>query len=195
MHRPRRVGIRGSLRQNKRLAVLGVIAGAVGLGWLLARGGVDLGVLRSPGGWPGPPAGEVCRVEQVLDGDSLRVRCASGPAEVRLHCIDAPERDQVPWAKQSRRHLRELASTEVRLVELERDRFGRLVAEVYGSGAQRPLLNLEQVRSGHAAVYRRYCADPRYERAEREAQKAGRGIWSRPGEHQTPWVFRQRKRP
>lgn len=134
-------------------------------------------------------------MERVLDGDSLRVRCASGAAEVRLHCIDAPERDQVPWAKQSRRHLRGLASTEVRLVELERDRFGRLVAEVYGTGSERPLLNLEQVRSGHAAVYRRYCADRRYERAEREARQAGRGIWSRPGEHQTPWLFRQRKRP
>ena len=58
-------------------------------------------------------------MERVLDGDSLRVRCASGAAEVRLHCIDAPERDQVPWAKQSRRHLRGLASTEVRLVELD----------------------------------------------------------------------------
>lgn len=195
MHRPRRVATRGALGQTKRWAIFGVIACAVGLGWVLARGGVDLGVLRSLGGSPAQPAGEVCRVERVLDGDSLRVRCASGPAEVRLHCIDAPERDQVPWAKQSRRHLRGLASTEVRLVELERDRFGRLVAEVYGTGAERPLLNLEQVRSGHAAIYRRYCVDPRYERAEEEARQAGRGIWSGPGEHQTPWLFRQRKRP
>lgn len=195
MHRSRRVATRGARRRTKRWAILGVVAGAVGLGWVLARGGVDLGVLRSLGGWLAQPASEACRVERVLDGDSLRVRCASGPAEVRLHCIDAPERDQVPWAKQSRRHLRGLVSTDVRLVELERDRFGRLVAEVYGTGAERPLLNLEQVRSGHAAVYRRYCADRRYERAEREARQAERGIWSRPGEHQTPWLFRQRKRP
>ena len=110
---------------------------------------------------------------------------------MRLHCIDAPERDQVPWAKRSRRHLRELASDEVRIIELERDRFGRLVADVYGTGPERPLINLEQVRDGHAAVYRRYCADPRFERAEGEALAAGRGIWSRPGDHQTPWSYRR----
>lgn len=161
---------------------------AAGVAWVLQQGAADLSAM----GWMAVSPGDVCRVERVLDGDSLRLLCASGSVEVRLHCIDAPERDQVPWAKQSRRHLRVLASEQVELVELERDRFGRLVAEVYGSGRDRPLLNLEQVISGNAAVYHRYCDDPRYERAEREAQEAGRGIWSRPGEHQTPWTYRRR---
>lgn len=162
---------------------------AAGVAWLLQQGAGDLSAM----GWLAGSPGDVCRVERVLDGDSLRLLCASGSVEVRLHCIDAPERDQVPWAKQSRRHLRGLASNQVELVELERDRFGRLVAEVYGRGSDRRLLNLEQVISGNAAVYHRYCDDPSYERAEREAREAGRGIWSRPGEHQTPWTYRRRQ--
>jgi len=166
--------------------VLGV---AAGLAWVLQQGAVDL----LAAGWLARSPSETCRVERVLDGDSLRVLCADGPLEVRLHCIDAPEREQVPWAKQSRRHLRELASGQVDLVEIEKDRYGRRVAEIYGTGPGRPLLNLEQVRGGHAAVYRRYCDDPRYERAEREAREAGRGIWSRPGEQQTPWKHRWRQ--
>lgn len=167
------------------LLVVGV---AAGVAWVLQQGAADL----LAAGSLARPSGETCRVERVRDGDSLRVLCAGGPLEVRLHCIDAPEREQVPWAKQSRRRLRELASSQVNLVELETDRFGRRVAEVYGTGPGRPLLNLEQVRSGNAAVYRRYCDDPRYERAEREAREAGRGIWSHPGDQRTPWLFRRR---
>jgi endonuclease YncB( thermonuclease family) len=143
-------------------------------------------------GWLPTPKGETCRVARVLDGDSLRVLCAEGPVEVRLHCIDAPERGQVPWSRQSRRNLRVLAGGQVEVREVELDRFGRRVAEVYGTAPNRPLLNLEQVRSGNAAVYRRYCSDSRYERAERQAREAGLGIWSRPGGHQTPWTYRHR---
>ncbi len=51
-------------------------------------------------------------------------------------------------------------------------------------------LNLTLVEAGQAAVYRRYCADPRYLRAE--ASAAGLGIWSTPGDHQRPWEWRRR---
>jgi endonuclease YncB( thermonuclease family) len=166
---------------------LGILAAGA---WILNRGGLNLPNLD----WPARPRGEVCQVDRVFDGDSLRVLCSDGPVEVRLHCIDAPERDQVPWAKRSRRHLREAASRAVELVPVDKDRFGRLVAEVYGVAPARPLLNLEQVAGGHAAVYRRYCNDPRYEDAEREAREAKRGIWSRPGDQQTPWLFRAQQR-
>jgi len=167
--------------------VLGILVAGT---WILNRGGLHLPELD----WPVRPRGEICQVDRVFDGDSLRVLCGDVPVEVRLHCIDAPERDQVPWAKQSRRQLREAASRAVELVGLDQDRFGRLVAEVYGVAPERPLLNLEQVAGGHAAVYRRYCDDPRYEDAERLAREAQRGIWSRPGDQQTPWLFRAQQR-
>ena len=167
--------------------VLGILVAGT---WILNRGGLHLPALD----WPAGPRGEICQVDRVFDGDSLRVLCRDGPVEVRLHCIDAPERDQVPWAKQSRRHLREVASKAVELVPIDKDRYGRLVAEVYGVAPERPLLNLEQVAGGHAAVYRRYCDDPQYDDAERLAREAERGIWSRPGDQQTPWLFRAQQR-
>jgi endonuclease YncB( thermonuclease family) len=80
----------------------------------------------------------------------------------------------------------------VEIETVDTDRFGRIVAEVFTIGPDRRFLNLEQVQSGHAAVYNRYCSDPDFTRAEQAARKAGLGIWSRPGEQQTPWVFRHR---
>jgi endonuclease YncB( thermonuclease family) len=185
--RPGRIAGRRSPRPWLVFITLGILVTGA---WLLKRNALHLPKLD----WPARPRGEICQVDRVFDGDSLRVLCGDGPVEVRLHCIDAPERDQVPWAKQSRRHLREAASRAVELVPVDKDRFGRLVAEVYGVAPERPLLNLEQVAGGHAAVYRRYCDDPRYEDAEREAREAERGIWSRPGDQQTPWLFRAQHR-
>src|SRR5919106_2771752 len=54
-----------------------------------------------------------CRVLNVHDGDTLRVRCGLGSdrqrqIKVRLYCIDTPELAQVAWGKISRDHLRRL---------------------------------------------------------------------------------------
>ena len=40
----------------------------------------------------------------VADGDTLDVRLESGMLRVRLHGVDAPERDQ-PWGKAAKRAL------------------------------------------------------------------------------------------
>jgi len=167
------------------LAALGLASAAL---WWAGREGPDL----FAGGWLAGPPDRVCRLDKVLDGDSLVLTCDGESVEVRLHCIDAPEREQVPYAKQSRRHLREIAPMDLELREIELDRFGRTVGEVYSTGPERLMLNLEQVARGQAAVFARFCDDPRFFRAEREAREAGIGIWTRPGEQQTPWLFRHR---
>lgn len=138
------------------------------------------------------PPGRICILDQVLDGDSLRLTCNGESVEVRLHCIDAPEHGQGRWGQQSLRHLRAIMPGQVEVWAVDVDRFGRTVADVYTIGPDRRLLNLAQVESGNAAVYERYCSDPAYARAERAARQAGLGIWARPGEQQTPWVFRHR---
>jgi len=143
-------------------------------------------------GSPALPPSRICTLDQVLDGDSMRLTCKGQSVEVRLHCIDAPEYEQAPWGKASRRHLREITPRRVELKTLEIDQFGRTVGEVYTTGTNRRLLNLEQVADGQAAVYEHYCSDPAFTRAERRARKAGLGIWSKPGAQQTPWVFRHR---
>jgi endonuclease YncB( thermonuclease family) len=165
--------------------------------------GLALALAAAVGAWlmdlavPGRTAGETrrsCALEKVLDGDSLILACGGESVEVRLHCIDAPEHGQVPWDRRSRRHLRELAAGDLVLVERDLDRYGRIVGDLYGAGSGRSLINLEQVSSGNAAVYRRYCDDPRFDRAEAQARRAGLGIWAVPGEQQTPWVYRHRER-
>jgi endonuclease YncB( thermonuclease family) len=157
--------------------------------WLAVdRGPALIASHRSAGG-----AGRICELGRVLDGDSLRLSCDGEAIEVRLHCIDAPERQQRPWGGRARSHLRRIVPPRVEMEPVEIDRFGRTVARVYSTGPERRMLNLEQVRGGYAAVYDRYCDEDRFLRAEREARRKGLGIWSAPGPQQTPWTFRHRK--
>ena len=167
----------------RRLGVLALVLCGVGSQWPTASWARE---------WSASAQPLSCTLLRVLDGDSLELRCNDQTLEVRLHCIDAPEWGQTPWGKRSLRHLEAITPRRVELEGLETDRFGRTVGEVYGTGPGRPLLNLEQVASGQAAVYRHYCEDPRFDRAEQAARKAGLGIWSRLGEQQTPWEFRHR---
>jgi endonuclease YncB( thermonuclease family) len=130
-----------------------------------------------------------CIVEAIHDGDTMRLTCAGGRVKVRLHCIDAPELRQRPWGRESREHLRAIATKRVILIAKERDRYRRIVGEVLKAEG-RESLNLQQVRSGHAAVYYRYCSDPWYYFAQQAAKAEHAGVWARPGEHQAPWRTR-----
>jgi endonuclease YncB( thermonuclease family) len=165
-----------------------LIALAVTGAWVFERWGPGL----IPVDWSFAASGRLCGLEQVLDGDSLRLTCGGKSVEVRLHCIDAPEKGQTPWGERSRAHLKRIAEDRVEMRAVETDRFGRTVAEVYNATGERLSLNLEQVEQGNAAVYTRFCEDSRFFRAERKARAAGIGIWGKRGEHQTPWTFRHR---
>ncbi len=154
--------------------------------WAVERWGSGLNPLH----WSFGADGRNCQLVAVVDGDSLRLNCQGKTVAVRLHCIDAPEKQQKPWGNRSREALKALAPQQLELVAIEKDRYGRTVGDVYTADAAHVLLNLEQVKTGNAAVYVQYCEDKRFFRAERDARKAKLGIWSRKGEHQTPWTFR-----
>ena len=128
-----------------------------------------------------------CTVSSTYDGDTMRVQCDGKQMKVRLHCIDAPEMGQMPWGRESRDYLRGLAprGASIQLRGNDKDKYGRLIGEVYLDGKN---LNLAMVRAGQAAVYRQYCEDWKYH----EAEKAGAGIWSKPGSQQRPWSWRQK---
>jgi endonuclease YncB( thermonuclease family) len=175
--------------RGRRSAVSGLLIALVVAGaWVIERWGPGL----IPVDWSFAESGRLCAVDQVLDGDSLRLICGGKSVEVRLYCIDAPEKDQKPWGNRSRAHLKRIAAARVELRAVETDRFGRTVAEVYNATDERLSLNLEQVKQGQAAVYPRYCEESRFFRAERGARAADLGIWGTRGEHQTPWTFRHR---
>jgi len=137
----------------------------------------------------GPTRRDRARVVRVTDGDTLKVRLRGGAEEyVRLLGIDTPEvhgRTECGGAEASRAMTR-LApvGSSVVLVsdpsQAGRDRYDRLLRYVQRLGKD---VGRAQVASGRAQVYV-YRNDPfdrtgSYQRAERRAQRANRGSWSR----------------
>ncbi|BCL39717.1 thermonuclease family protein [Nostoc sp. MS1] len=101
-------------------------------------------------------------VVSVGDGDTLRVRNQQGQTiTIRLGCVDAPEMKQTPWGQQSRTRLSQLlpVGQSVQVRQIERDKYKRLVAEVFVNNRS---VNLTMVQEGQAVVYRQYlqgCAN------------------------------------
>ncbi len=145
---------------------------------------------RLLGLWPEFPPRElapgVYSVREVIDGDTLRL---TNGARIRFIGVDAPELRgpdglPEPFAVEATEFVRGVVAThggEVRL-EFDRvlqDRYGRFLAYVYAGDL---FINEELVRQGLARArlefdYSSYMK-ARFREAEREAQKATRGIWS-----------------
>lgn len=132
-----------------------------------------------------------CRINSVHDGDTMRLTCDDQKIKVRLYCIDTPELAQRPWGIESRDYLRSQVGEKVDLIEHGKDRYGRILAEVFSDGKN---LNLVLVRTGNAAVYTKYCKLDAYYQAEQQAKRDQIGIWSKPGLHQMPWAWRKKNR-
>ena len=138
-----------------------------------------------------PGAASDCRVLAVNDGDTVTLSCQEAGlrrVRVRVWGIDAPEIGQRPWGELAQQRLRELASDRVTLQPVDKDDYGRLVGRLHRGNED---LGLTLVREGYARVYRRFNESPVYRQAEREARSQRRGVWSRPGDQQTPWRWRR----
>lgn len=138
-----------------------------------------------------PGAAGECQVLAVNDGDTVTLSCAEAGlrrVRVRLWGIDAPEIGQRPWGELAKQRLKELASDRVALEFVDKDDYGRLVGRLHRGGED---LGLTLVREGYARVYRRFNGWPVYRQAEHEAREQRRGLWSRPGNQQTPWRWRR----
>ena len=135
-----------------------------------------------------------CTVNSIYDGDTMRLTCNGKKMKVRLYCIDAPEMKQRPWGKESRDYLRAITPKQVRVVEHGKDRYGRIIGEVWTNDGDevQENLNLAMVWAGRAAVYGRYCGKRSYFEAQKQVKRLGSGIWEKPGLHQMPWEFRHR---
>jgi micrococcal nuclease len=136
------------------------------------------------------------KIISVGDGDTLAVQSPSGKVTIRLACIDAPERAQAPMGAASTQYLKSLVpvNSNVRIREIENDKYGRKVAEVF-SGTDS--INLRMVKAGHAAVYRQYLSGcnqtkQQFLDAENSAKKSRLGIWGQSC-MTMPWDFRRGK--
>lgn len=133
-------------------------------------------------------------VVSIGDGDTIRVKQQNQTITVRLGCIDAPELAQKPWGERSKYRLGQFlpAGQTVRLRAIERDKYGRTVAEVFRGDRS---INLQMVREGYAVVYQQYlggCAATRnqYLQAEQGAKQNQLAFWSQ-NNAVMPWVFRR----
>ncbi len=140
---------------------------------------------------------ELPQVVSIGDGDTLRVRQGGQVITVRLGCIDAPETTQTPWGQQSGNRLKQLLLTgqAVQLRKIERDRYGRTVAELYLGNQS---VNLMMVKEGQAVVYTQYlsgCSETKdqYLAAEAQAKAQRLGFWNQDNPVM-PWDYRRGKR-
>ncbi len=135
-----------------------------------------------------------CSLKRVGDGDSVNLSCTGQAVKVRLYCIDAPEMGQRPWGDQAKAYLKAMLPEQLLIRPIEKDRYGRTVAELFSTGEDRQNYNLAMIMAGQARVYRRYCKLDEYIEREQQARSYQVGIWSKPGLHQQPWKWR-RKHP
>jgi endonuclease YncB( thermonuclease family) len=132
-------------------------------------------------------------VTAVSDGDTIR----SGQLRIRLHGIDAPERQQhcttsdgARWAcgNAARDALKTLvasvAALDCQITDV--DRYGRLIMRCFAGEID---VGARLVRTGMALAYRRYADD--YIADEEAARAARLGLWA--GQFDAPWEWRRSK--
>jgi len=128
----------------------------------------------------------------ITDGDTFTLRYSSLEEErVRLHGIDAPERNQPHGPAAGAELARLIEGREVRVELVDRDNYGRLVARVWIGDLD---INLALVEAGHAWWYEYYAQDRRdLELAEEAARRAQLGLWAQRNPV-PPWEWRRNRR-
>ena len=152
-----------------------------------ARGGEELKPLA---------AGKYsCRLQQVLDGDTVRATCGNAAVKIRMDGIDAPEGKQHPWGDQARNYLQQLLGDgQFTLESKGADYYDRTLGIIF-SGEKN--INLAMVQAGLAVAYNfrggDQCRKPKneYRRAHCQAAADKIGIWQRAGLQQDPKRWRQ----
>jgi endonuclease YncB( thermonuclease family) len=133
-------------------------------------------------------------VVKVIDGDTLTVQQDDKLTKIRLCGIDASERSQ-QFGKESKELLEKLTlNKEVAITEIEQDRYGRMVAEVFVTGTSEQFVNADLVGAGLAYHYDRYSGNcPNREvivQAEGMAQQKRAGVWANSNQMK-PWDYRR----
>ena len=143
---------------------------------------------------------KLVKIVKVSDVDTVKLETGES---IRFCGIDAPEKSQ-PRGQESKAALQKLvdaAKSEAFLVETDRDRYGRIVGELFINAhdpkqPEREInLNSEQILTGNAYFYAQYSKCPNreaMEKAESIASKAKVGIYS--GVYEKPWDYRKAQR-
>lgn len=130
------------------------------------------------------------RVVAIADGDTFTfLTSGNRQIKVRLAEIDTPEKAQ-PFGTRAKQALSNLIfCQEVKVIEADVDRYGRLVGHVYIGKVH---VNRKMVQDGMAWVYRQYMQDKTLLFDEQQARESGLGLWNLPPHEQVPpWEWRR----
>ncbi|NJM28532.1 MAG: thermonuclease family protein [Pseudanabaena sp. RU_4_16] len=132
---------------------------------------------------------QASRVVKFYDGDNMTVIQGGIKTKVSLACIDAPELKQA-FGQSARKSLKAMVgNSDFSLRVLAKDRFGRLVAEVFAHDLN---VNKALIEKGLAHFYSSYkngCEG--YAEAERQAQIGRLGMWRNGTDIELPNQFRK----
>ena len=161
------------------------------------RGATAASPVTLPQSIPTQAPSVTATVISIGDGDTLRVESQGQKITVRLACVDAPEMAQSPYGQAAAQRLKQLlpVGQTITLQVVERDRYGRTVAEVYRGNLS---VNLQMVQEGQAVVYRQYlrgCPGLQTQllQAENQARQQRLAFWSQ-ANPVLPEVFRRSRR-
>lgn len=130
------------------------------------------------------PNGNAVKIVRVIDGDTIEIE---GGEKIRYIGIDAPEtvnprKTQQCFGREATRKNKALVEGKTARLEkdiTDRDKYNRLLRYVWVGDI---FVNLTLVQQGFAYSYS-YLPDIQYQdafiQAQREAQSARRGLWSR----------------
>ncbi|HIJ85239.1 MAG TPA: thermonuclease family protein [Magnetococcales bacterium] len=131
------------------------------------------------------------RVVFVQDGDSLKIKIKDTIEIVRLKGIDAPEKGQ-PFAEDAAQFVRKrVQGKKVTLEVFGRDRYNRVLAEVFLMGGRS--LNRELVHEGWAWQHIYFSKDPELKQLQDAARLKKRGLWA-DDYPVAPWDWKRRGR-
>jgi endonuclease YncB( thermonuclease family) len=137
-----------------------------------------------------PPKPFTGKVVKVADEDTITVLVDDVQHRIRLAGIDAPESKQAFGTKAKKILADKVFGKEVKVVWRTRDRYKRIIGDIYLGDCW---LNLEMVEEGYAWHYVYFSKDRRLAKAEKEAKDNKRGLWVDP-DPTPPWEFRKMKK-
>ncbi len=129
-------------------------------------------------------------VTHISDGDTIKIEYQNKTIKVRLAGIDTPELKQ-EFGQESKKALEEKVLNKwVFIVGEEKDRYGRLIADIkIGSR----WVNKELVEEGYAWHYKQYSKDRELAESELNAKKEAKGLWTADNPI-PPWEYRRIKK-
>jgi endonuclease YncB( thermonuclease family) len=137
-----------------------------------------------------PPPSFTGKVVKIADGDTMTVLLDKTQHKIRLEGIDAPEKGRAYGTKARQALADKIFGETVRVDWKKRDRYGRIIGRVYLGDRD---ISLEMVKDGWAWHYKQYSKEAALADAEKEARKAGRGLWADKNPA-PPWEWRQERK-